>query len=122
MGFLDRAKERAEELSKKAKPMAEDLSRKAKPAAENLREKAKPMAKSLGERAATLAHQAKKSAEEFRGGLHGDDASPSTAQQPQTPPTGSWTPADTAAEDETHPVAPPPGTEPPLTPPAPPAS
>jgi len=73
MGFLDRAKERAEELAKKAKPMAEDLSKKAKPAAENMREKAKPMAKTLGEKASALAAQAKKSAEEFRGGLHGDD-------------------------------------------------
>ena len=44
MGFLDRAREKAEELSKKAKPMAEELSKKAKPMAENAMEKAKPYA------------------------------------------------------------------------------
>jgi hypothetical protein len=62
MSFLDRAKERAEELAKKAKPMAE-----------NAVEKAKPMAEKAKEKAGQMAERAKESASGFRDGLHGDD-------------------------------------------------
>jgi hypothetical protein len=71
MSFLDRAKERAEELAKKAKPMAE-----------NAKEKAKPMAEKAKERAGQMAERAKESASGFRDGLHGDD---DKGDKPATP-------------------------------------
>ena len=61
MGFLDRLKGQAEDLSKKAKPMAEQL-----------KEKAKPLAEKVKDRSGQAAKSAKESAEGFRQGLHGD--------------------------------------------------
>ena len=65
MGFLDRAKAKAEELAEKAKP-----------AAENAREKAKPMAEKLKDRSVKAAGQLKETAENFREGLQGKDDEP----------------------------------------------
>jgi hypothetical protein len=65
MGFLDRAKEKAEELAKQARPAAEQAKVKAKPMADKLRDRTGKAAKSL-----------KDSAEGFRGGLRGDDDPP----------------------------------------------
>jgi F0F1-type ATP synthase membrane subunit b/b' len=81
MSFLDRAKERAEELAKKAKPMAETA-----------REKAKPMAEKAKEQAGRVAEKAKDSASSFRQGLHNDNepSKPKPAEDPGTsgPPAG----------------------------------
>jgi len=60
MGLLDRAKLKAEELSKKAKPLAQEMSQKARPMAENAVERAKPLAAKARERAGKMAVQARR--------------------------------------------------------------
>lgn len=65
MGFLDRAKEKADELARQAKPKAEQARAKAKPMAEKLRDRSGKAAKSL-----------KDSADGFREGWRDDDETP----------------------------------------------
>lgn len=78
MGFMDRMKERAEELQKKAAPKAQELREKAGPKAEELREKAKPYAEKAKERAGEMAQNAKKSAQNLRDELKDDKPSGSS--------------------------------------------
>ena len=75
MGFMDRMKERAEDLQKKAVPKAQELREKAGPKAEELRVKAKPFAEKAKERAGEMAQNAKKSAQGFRDELKDDKPS-----------------------------------------------
>lgn len=69
MGFLDRAKQKAEELAKQAKPAAEQAKLKAKPMGEKVRDRSGKAAKAL-----------KETADGFREGLRGDEEPPSTAK------------------------------------------
>jgi hypothetical protein len=92
MGFLDRAKDKAEELAKQAKPAAErarmragELAKQAGPAAERAREKAKPAAKQAVERAKPVAKKLRQTAEGFRDGLQG-------VERPRPMPTKDATP------------------------------
>lgn len=75
MGFLDRAKEKAEELAKQAKP-----------AAERAKVKATPMAEKMRDRTGKAAQSLKDSAVGFRDGLNGDDKPPTVPDaQPPAP-------------------------------------
>lgn len=71
MGFLDRAKEKAEELAKQAKPMAEQA-----------REKAKPMAEKVKDGSVKVAKSAKDKAEDLRNKQRGGDGPSGTGGTP----------------------------------------
>jgi hypothetical protein len=88
MGFLDRARDRAEELSKKAKPMAEQLKERATPMAEKVKDKATPFAEKVKDKTEQAAKSAIHTAAEFRQGLHGDDK-PVPGDSPDKPDGGA---------------------------------
>jgi hypothetical protein len=101
MSFMDRAKEKADELAKKAKPMADELAKKARPMAEDLAKKAKPAAEQLRERATTMAQNAKKS-RSGEGPAAGPDVTvgPTAAGATPTGADGSIKPPSTPDQSE----------------------
>ena len=78
MGFLDRAREKAEELAKQAKPAAQQAREKAGPMVQQAREKAGPMAEKMREGTGRAAKNLKQSADSFREGYRGDKDKPTT--------------------------------------------
>ena len=99
MGFLDRARDKAEELAKQTKPAAErarlragELAKQAGPAAERARERAKPAAKQAVEKAKPVAKKLRETAEGFRDGLQGvERPKPMPDRAPPTRPTNDET-------------------------------
>jgi hypothetical protein len=79
MGFLDKAKAKAEELAKQAKPAMQQAKEKAGPMAAQAREKAKPMAEKMKDSAEQAAKKAKAKADEMRENRKTDDSPPPTA-------------------------------------------
>ncbi len=88
MSFLDRMKDKTEELQKKAAPKIEELREKAGPKVEELQKKAGPLADKAKDRAGKMAATAKESAQGLREGLRGEDAKPGTVTDATPPPPG----------------------------------
>ncbi|WP_375500386.1 hypothetical protein [uncultured Jatrophihabitans sp.] len=88
MGFLDRMKDKTDELQKKAAPKLDELRVKAGPKVEELQKKAAPLAEKAKDRAGKVAATAKESAQGLREGLRGDDEKPGTVTKATPPPPG----------------------------------
>ena len=99
MGFLDRMKDKGEELQRKAAPKLDELQKKAGPKldelrekagprVDELREKAGPLAEKAKDRAGKMANTAKESAQGLREGLRGDEDKPGTVTDATPPPPG----------------------------------